>query len=197
MRVSVSFLFIIFPSLVWSQCDETVLHGSYALRGELHYDERAAYEYSVVPISAKVAFDGAGTVALSEGAASYFADSSPNKPELDFVIAEGTYEVSPECSGGMFLVYTFEPGTRDYQRYPGPITEMYIAFTLYGQGNVAEGFYGVATAIDVDDNDCFGDIGRFEAKRLSLSAPNIEAMPVATQQQGTNLLDNVNRARGR
>ena len=170
MRVSSLVLLAVFCVVqdVRSDCDESVLTGSYSAKGEL-YDSSGDVERDPVnPFAAALMFDGAGSLIVKNFSYAKF-NNDTQFPEGFIFEGSGGYRIDADCNGGGMEFAIGFPGQDE------DIALFTIPFVLFGSGPRAEGLRGTIKQTDLDDGDGSGTIGNIDAVRQTLQSSAVES----------------------
>lgn len=150
---------------VRSECDESVLTGSYSAKGEL-YDPAGTGDL-VNPFTASLIFDGAGGLTVNSFAYAMFDDDT-QLPQGYVFVGSGGYQIDADCTGGMEFSLKFPDQDEE-------LAVLTIPFVLFGSGSRAEGLRGTIKTTDLDDGDGSGSIGNIDAIRQTLQTSAAES----------------------
>lgn len=152
---------------VRSECDESVLTGSYSAKGELYDPAGDVDRDPVNPFTAALIFDGAGGLTVNNFAYAKF-NNDTQFPEGFIFVGSGGYRIDADCTGGMEFAIGLPDQDEDLAR-------LTIPFVLFGSGSRAEGLRGTIKEIDLDDGDGSGMIGNIDANRQTLQTSAAES----------------------
>ena len=150
---------------VRSECDESVLTGSYSAKGELY--DPAGNGDPINPFTASLIFDGAGGLTVNSFAYAMFDDDT-QLPQGYVFVGSGGYQIDADCTGGLEFSIRFPEQDED-------IALLTIPFVLFGSGPRAEGLRGTIKHTDLDDGDGSGMIGNIDAIRQTLQTSAAES----------------------
>jgi hypothetical protein len=150
-----------------SECDVSVLTGSYSAKGELYDPIGAAGAPSLNPFSTSLIFDGAGGLAVKYFAYVYFPDDA-DLPEGVFLQGSGGYVVNDDCTGAMEFAVGFPDQGQD-------LAKLTVPFVLFGSGSRAEGLRGAIKLVDLEEGGRSGSTGQIDAVRQTLQSTGVTA----------------------
>ena len=152
---------------VRSECDESVLTGTYSAKGELYDPTGDVANDPVNPFTAALIFDGAGGLTVNNFAYAMFDDDT-QLPQGYVFVGSGGYQIDADCTGGMEFAVGFPEQDED-------LANLTIPFVLFGSGSRAEGLRGTIKTTDLDDGDGSGSIGNIDAIRQTLQTSAVES----------------------
>jgi hypothetical protein len=168
MALASVFLLAVAGNPTLADCDEATLQGRYATEFLFFGDDRGSDEYSPVPVSAFLEFDGDGAVDITEMYAAYYRDGYSNRANIDGFEGSGSYTVARACSGLIELRVDTQLPTSDAR--DSGIFDIDVRFVLGGRGVVAKNIKGTIRLEDLSDGDNYQLIGTFNAVRSHLGA---------------------------
>ena len=169
MALASFFLLAVTGNPTLADCDEATLQGRYATEFLFFGDDRGSDEYSPVPVSAFLEFDGDGAVDITEMYAAYYRDGYSSRANIDGFEGSGSYTVAKACSGLIELRVDTQLLTSD-SRDSGGVMDIDVRFVLGGRGVVADDIKGIIRLEDRSDGDIYQLIGTFNAVRSHLGA---------------------------